>query len=284
MWLRPGVTIGAFLREVEDRFGSTLDVATRSQSESSVRRSVQPEAIAVMAFGLAAGLAGLVITAQAIGRQLVSDRDALTLLAAGLSRRQRAVERWLQAAAAIVVGAVAGLVGSLVAASVVGPIGVASVFTHAGANDPDATIAALGTVVVALTLSVIAALAAWRGAAVQHRNAGAHPRWTASFLGVAPVWVRTSVALARGGAASAVRAAIVGTATSVVVVVAVITFGSSLDALASTPALYGQDYDLAAWDGYGAIDDRSHQRHPARRRWRRPHLSRRGLRRDGGRS
>lgn len=79
VWLRPEATMTALLRELEVRFGPTLGVTTRTEVESTVRRSVRPEAIAITALGVAAGLAGLVITAQTIARQLAADRDSLTL-------------------------------------------------------------------------------------------------------------------------------------------------------------------------------------------------------------
>ncbi|MGH8993528.1 MAG: ABC transporter permease, partial [Acidimicrobiia bacterium] len=76
-------------------------------------------------------------------------------------------------------------------------------------------------------------------------------------MAAGPLSVRVGAALAgqAGGARRAVRAAAVGSAAAVVAVVAVATFGSSLDRLASHPAFYGQDFDLAAWDGYGRFED-----------------------------
>lgn len=257
VWLQPDATMDALLRELEIQFGAALDVATRTKVESSVRRAVRPEAIAITAVGFGAALAGVVITAQAIARQLAADRDSLTLLAIGLSRRQRAAERWLQAAATVVVGTVIGLVAGIAVADRLGAVGVADAFDHLAAADPEVTLAVLGATVIALALGALALGSSWRGAAALHSRGRVGRSWTASLAAAAPTWVRTSVTLTdrRSGTASAARAAIVGTATSVVAVVAIITFGSSLEALVSTPALYGQDYDLNAWDGYNSIDD-----------------------------
>lgn len=257
VWLQPEATVTVLLRELEVQFGPAFEVTTRTEVEASVRRAVRPEAIAITALGLAAGLAGLVITAQAIARQLAAHRSSLTLLAMGLSRRQRAAERWLQAAAAVATGTVIGVVGGVVVAQRLGAVGVADAFDHLAAGDPELTVAALGTTMIAIALGALALVSSWRGAAALDATGRPGATWTASLAAVAPTWVRTSVTLTdrRSGTASAARAAIVGTATSVVAVVAIMTFGSSLESLVSTPALYGQDYDLSAWDGYNAIDD-----------------------------
>ncbi|MGQ0433694.1 MAG: FtsX-like permease family protein [Microthrixaceae bacterium] len=257
VWLQPGATMDALLRELEIQFGPTLDVTTRTEVESSVRRAVRPEAIAITALGFATALAGLVITAQAIARQLGADRDSVTLLAIGVSRRQRAAERWLQVALTVVVGTTIGLVAAIVVADRLGAVGVADAFDHLAVADPEVTIAALGATAMALALGALALVSAWRGAAALPGRVRTAPSLIASLAARAPMWVRTSVTLTdrRSGTASAARAAIAGTATSVIAVVAIITFGSSLDALVSTPAMYGQDYDLSAWDGYNAIDD-----------------------------
>lgn len=257
VWLRDGTATDAFVRRLEDEIGADrLDIQPRPRNEAAVRRSVQPEAYAVAGIALAVGLAGLIVTAQAIGRQLAGGHDELSLLAMGMTRRQRAGARWVEASTAIAVGVVLGAAGGTLTGRRWGAIGVARAFDVAGGPPPAFTPVVIVVGALTVALLVAAAVSAWRAARLErHRRASA--TWHASLRAAAPLWVRTGTALsARGtGAALAARGAIAGTATSVVIIVSVITFGSSLDALVATPALYGHDYDIAAWDGYGMIDD-----------------------------
>lgn len=257
VWLADGTTAAAFVRSLEARFGPDMDVSRRTSVEADVRRAVQPEAYAMLGFALAAGLAGVVITAQAIARQMVAGRDELTLLAMGVSRRLRAAQRWCQAATAIVVGTVVGLAAGTVSGQAWGATGIATAFDVAGAPGAGVLGPSAAGLVLALALLAAGATSSWRGARVRSAAHPATSGWRARLLASAPVGVRTGAALASRGspAARSARAAVVGTATSLAVIVAVITAATSLDALVSTPALYGADYDLSAWDGYGIVDD-----------------------------
>lgn len=257
IWLEDGATAEELVRSLEARFGQGVDVSRRTDREADVRRAVQPEAYAMLGFAAAAALAGIVITAQAVSRQLIAGRDELTLLSLGVTRRQRAAERWCQAALAISVGTCIGVVAAVATGRAWGATGVAAGFDVAGAPGPGMLGPIAAAVAVALVLLAAAATSSWRGARVRAAGPVWTSSWRAGLLGSAPLGVRTGVALVSRGspAARSARAAVVGTATSLAVIVAVITAATSLDALLSTPALYGSDYDLAAWDGYGIVDD-----------------------------
>lgn len=257
VWLADGVTTARFVRSLEAGLGSGLDVGRRSDVEADVRRAVQPEAYALLAFAGAAALAGLVITAQAIARQLATGDDEATLLALGVRRRQRAVARGGQALIAIAVGASLGIAAGVIAGRSVGATGIAATFQVTSAPGPG--LVPPVTAGLGLTMAVLVAAGAlsWRGARVRRPEHRATSGWSDRLLGSAPLGLRVGAALAsRGsGAERSARTAVAGTAMSVAVIVGVIVAASSLDALTSTPALYGADYDLAAWDGYGAVED-----------------------------
>ena len=257
--LRDDTTMASFLRTLQQRFGGRVDPETRADTEAQARQAVEPEAYAVLGFGLLTGLIGLVITGLSIGRLTLGGADDSTMLALGLNRRQRATQRWVRSMFIIAIGAVLGGVAALFAINKIGAIGIADAFDRADVRTGDLMLAVnTGMIVVAL-LAVIAAASAWRNSRVlrQPQPATPPPAWFVSLVSATPTDVRTAAALAgRGtGAHRATRAALVGIATSVAITVSVITFAGSLDALVSTPSLYGSDYDLAAWDVYNRIPD-----------------------------
>lgn len=257
VWLRDENAAPGFLRALEARFGQGLDIQPRARNEAAVRQAVQPDAYALAGFALAAGIAGLIITAQAIGRQLASGNDELVLVAIGMSRRQRTAARWGQAGVAVAAGIALGLLGGVVAGRAWGAIGIARAFDVA-VTPPPALTPVVGTAgAIAGVLLAAAAVSAWGAARIDRGPHPAGSSWTTGLRNLAPLSVRTGAALSgKGtGTARAARAAVAGTATSVVVIVGVITFGSSLDRLVATPALYGHDYDLAAWDNYNVLPD-----------------------------
>ncbi|MEQ1873533.1 MAG: ABC transporter permease [Ilumatobacteraceae bacterium] len=257
IWLSDDTTVDSFIRSVEDRFG-VVDVETRAQDESKVQRAVQPEAYAVLGLGVAAALAGLIISALSVARQMNDGSDELSYVALGLTRRQRAIQRWAQALVAIAAGTLLGLIGSTAVATGFGAIGIADAFDRSTLEAFDLALAWGAGLVVTLVLVVFAAASSWMRSGISRQlPRTAPPAWFTAMIGAAPMEVRTGIALAgRGtGAHRAVRAAVVGTATSVAISVGVITFAYSLDALVSTPAMYGSNYDLSTWDSYGLVDD-----------------------------
>ncbi len=247
-----------FRRLLKTTFGSEMDAGTGSEEVALTRRAVRPEAMALGAFGLVAALAGLVLVAQALVRQLAGRRDDQQVLAAcGLTRRQRAAALWLPAGAALAAGAIAGMAGAL-AVSPLGPVGLARPLEPDPGIRFDPPVILGGGLALAVLLAIVAMVFAWRAATIGSQGrASSGPGLLGRALAGGPLSVRVGAALAghAGGASRAVRAAALGSASAVVAVVAVATFGSSLDRLASHPAFYGQDFDLAAWDGYGAVED-----------------------------
>ncbi len=126
----------------------------------------------------------------------------------------------------------------------------------------DWTVIGLGVAALMLALGTVAVVAAYlslpgrvRGRA--HRVAPSWAATAATRTGLPPsavTGVRFALEPGAGRTAVPVRSAILGAILAVTVVVATVTFGSSLDTLVSHPALYGWNwtYDM---DGGGGLGD-----------------------------
>ena len=200
-----------------------------------------------------AAAAGLVALALALARYVAPtavDEDALRAIGV------RRVEEWAAATATVVPLAVAGAATAVVAAALASPLFPVGVARQAE-PDPgfhiDWSTLGVGFVGVALVVTGVGALAAL--VATRRRAARtARPGVPTAVLAGAgfPPTVSTGVgfALERRGERSGVpvRAALVGAVVGVLGVVAVLTYASSLDRLASTPALYGWTWDYTGTD------------------------------------
>ena len=236
-----------------------------TQVEDQVQRSIEPEAIALIAFGAIAAIAGLLIAGQAIGRHIRLNRDDLDVLRAlGAGPSMTVADGLVGIIGAIVLGALlAG--GVAIALSPLGPIGpVRSVYPHRGVAF-DWTVLAGGFAVVIVVLGGLAIAIAYRNAPhrVARRDRQRTERTSAAVRSAASMGlpapavagIRFALEAGRGRTAVPARSAIAGTALAVVLVVATVTFGNSLSTLVSRPALYGWDwnYALESVDGYGPI-------------------------------
>jgi hypothetical protein len=228
-------------------------------------RTIKPEAIALGVFGGIAALAALVIAGQVIGRQLRLGADeASTLRALGADPAMTLVDGLIGMVVAVVVGSLLA-VAVAVAMSPLAPLGPVRPLYPTPGFAFDWTVLGLGLVALIVGLSAIAAGLAARGAphraalhdapARTRRSSLAH---AASRAGLPPsVVAGIRLALEPGGGRNAVpvRSAILGAAMAMVVVVATLGFGASLNTLVSHPALYGWNwsYALNGGGGIGAI-------------------------------
>ncbi|MGO8859690.1 MAG: ABC transporter permease [Acidimicrobiales bacterium] len=240
-----------------------LDFYDTSIDVTKAQNAIKPEAIALGVFGLVAALAAILIAAQVIGRQLgFWAQEERTLRALGADPVMTVSDGLVGIVGAVILGAfVAGVVA--VALSPLSPLGpVRSYYPDPGVSF-DWTVLGLGmTALVVVLCSVAVVLAAQRA---PHRAAGWHTRLparsrlarAASSAGM-PVVATTGIrfALEPGAEAEAVpvRSAILGATLAVVVVIATVVFGSSLDALVSHPSLYGWNWNYALLGGGGAGD------------------------------
>jgi FtsX-like permease family len=261
--LRQGTSAAAFARRAQAlarRFPATgghVFVAVEGTQAATVQRAIRPQAVALALFALALAVTALLIVGQAATRLLATGSlNHPALAALGLTRGQLMAAGLIEVGAAAVIGAMVAA-GVAVAASPLMPIGPARLAEPDPGVSADAIVLAAGTAALVVLLVTLAAWPAWRlastGASGSDRPAalGRRSLWTARLAGGAglPVTAAAGVRLAlepgRGRTAVPVRAALAGTALSVLAVTAALTFGANLVQLVNTQPLYGQRWDAA---------------------------------------
>jgi hypothetical protein len=220
--------------------------------EAKADRAVKPVGIALDVFGFIAGLAALLLAAQAISRHLRAGSDELDVLRAlGAGPRTTVADRLIGVMGAVVLGSLLAA-GVAVALSPLSPLGpVRPVYPSRGFA-VDWTVLGVGLAVLIVGLGATAVVLAYAGAPhrVARRSRLARPhhstmlRAVASTALPAPAVVGVRFALEPGGKRTTVplRSALVGATLAVVIVVATLTFGSGLQSLVSHPALYGWNW------------------------------------------
>jgi hypothetical protein len=232
--------------------GSVPQFHVTSRVVSEVELALKPESVALGGFGAIAALVCLVLGAQAISRQLrLVDGDRAVMRALGAGPAETVGDGLIGALGAILLGALLA-VAVAVALSPLSPLGPVRPFYPDGGIAFDWTVLGLGLVVLVTLLGAGAVLLCYRRA--PHRTGGARPaaartsstarRAEAAGMPVAAVaGVRFALEPGQGRTAVPVRSALVGTVIAVAMVVATLTFASSLHTLVSHPALYGWNWD-----------------------------------------
>jgi hypothetical protein len=232
---------------------------------ATAERTIRPEAIAFGVFGIVAALAALVINGQILSRLIrrdAADRAVLRALGAGPAMTAG------DALGGVVVSLVAGAVlavGVAVALSPLAPIGpVRSVYPDKGVAF-DWTVLGLGALVLVAGLGLCALVVAYRSAPHRVTRRGDAPAVGGSRLGRAagaaglPPNARLGLEAALGATASRrsapVRSALMGAVLAVILLVATIVFGSSLNSLVSQPAQYGWNWNYALLSGFSGAED-----------------------------
>jgi hypothetical protein len=238
---------------------------TSSISEATAQRVIRPDAIALGIFGLIVSLVTLIIAMQLLGRQLRLGADEREVVRAlGGSPAMTSLDGLIGAVSAVVAGSVlAGVVAFLL--SPLAPIGpVRPVYPTPGLA-LDGEVLGFGVLVLVVLLTGIAvAISVYRAPhRVARRSARSTARPSKSVRAAMVAGLPTAAvcgirfALVPGGGrqASPVRSAVVGSVVAVSVVVATLTFGSSLDTLVSRPKLYGWNWSviMAAAGGVGVM-------------------------------
>jgi hypothetical protein len=250
---------------IRQRLPNSSVVQIAAVEEATAERAIAPQAVALGVFGAIAALAALLIGGQAIGRQLRAGADELTALRAlGASPAMIAIDGLISAVSAVVLGALlAGVVA--VALSPLSPLGPArAVYPHLGIAF-DWTVLVGGVAVLVLVLCATAVALAHRQA--PHRVASRSARLTPHRSRVAALAASSGLAISavagirlaldpgRDRRSVPVRSAILGAVLAVVVVVATVVFGSSLNTLASHPSLYGWNWDYEMLGNFGGLAD-----------------------------
>jgi hypothetical protein len=215
-------------------------------------RSLRPISIALGVFGGVTLLAGILVAAQLVARRFrteVVDREVLRAL--GANPADTVLDGLIGVEAAISLGILLAA-GIAIALSPVAPLGpVRSVYPFGGIAF-DWTVLGFGTLILFVTLTAIAFVLATTSA--PHRVAlrpGLQPSSGARMVAFvaraglpAPgvVGVRMALEPGEGRSAVPVRSALLGSILAVALVVTTVIFGSSLQTLVSSPALYGWNW------------------------------------------
>ena len=224
-------------------------------SVTVAERAIKPESIALGVFGGIAALAALLIAGQAIGRQLrLSLQEEQTLRALGADPAMTMGDGLVGLVIAVIIGSLLAAVVA-VGLSPLAPIGVVRPVYNRGVAF-DWTVLGLGFAVLVVVLSAVGAAIAYLHAPhrVDLQRARGAGRRSSLFRVVggsglpAPAveGIRFALDPGTGGNSVPVRSAIVGTTLALVVVIATVTFGASLDTLVSRPAAVRMELELRA--------------------------------------
>ncbi len=261
-----------FVPDVEREFTANehyfTDFEVASDLKAEAQQSIRPEALALGVFGGIAGLAVLLLSIQALARQLSQrDEDLRVMRAIGAGPAMTSVDGLIGVTGSIAIGSLVAA-GVAVALSPLAPIGpVRPVYPDRGIN-ADWTVLGIGVAVLTGVLVASAVLIAYVDAPhrVERRRSGVRRHAaTAEIVAKSPLPVSavvgTQFALERGPGQTAnpTRSALLGAVVAMVVVTATLTFGSSLQTLVSHPRLYGWNWDYAVQssDGYGPVPNRA---------------------------
>ena len=253
---------------VERRWNATqqffTDFQVTGQLEAQASQSIRPVALALGAFGFIAALAVLLLAIQLAARQLSArEHDLDVMRAVGAGPATTGLDGLLGILGSVLVGSVLAVTVA-VALSTFFPIGpVRPVYPDRGVN-ADWTVLGAGFAVMVVVIGAAAVLLAYLGAphrAQRRARSRVYHSTTVRLVtrsGLPPSAVAgasLSVDPRHGRAAGHFRWAVLSAVIAMIVVTTTLTFGSSLHALVSQPALYGWNWDYAVQssDGYGPV-------------------------------
>jgi FtsX-like permease family len=255
-------SVPAVEREIKARVGGGgASFQVPSVDEARVQSSIEPDWIALAAFAVIALAVTLLVGGQAITRQVrAGDGDRAVFRAVGAGPAMVAADCLLGTLGAVAAGSLLA-VAVAVALSPVAPVGpVRPVYPDPGVGF-DWTVLGTGFLVLVCGLGLVAVIAATRAAATRRsRQAAASARHSvAGRLAAAsglPAAAVIGFQFAFGGTGPARRAvparsALSAAVVAVVIAVATLTFGASLSALVSQPALYGWNWSFALASAQG---------------------------------
>jgi hypothetical protein len=261
--------VPAVEREADARLGAAAAAWFRvaSADEAQVQSSIEPDWIALAAFAVIALAVTLLVGTQAIARQVrAGDADRMVLRALGAGPATVAADSLLGLLGAVTAGALLA-VAVAVAFSPVAPIGPVRPVYPAPGVAFDWALLGGGFVLLTGVFGAVAVILAARTATRRGRGPGrtASPPVpargsAAGRLAVASGLPATAVAgfqfafdsgAGRGRQAVPARSALSAAVLAVVIVMTTLTFGASLSALVSRPALYGWNWSYALASNQG---------------------------------
>ncbi len=219
---------------------------------ATVELAVKPESVALGVFGIIAALVCLILSVQAISRQLrQGNEDRRILQSLGASHWDTFAESLIGTFASLILGVVLAVIAA-VALSPIAPLGpVRSVYPHRGISW-DWTVLGLGAMILLIVLGGSALLIAQANSPQRIRSAQAKgPRRSTAVrrlqllgLPLAPIiGAHFALESPRGRGEVPVRSILVGAVLAVTLMTTTLTFSSGLHTLVSRPALYGWNWD-----------------------------------------
>ena len=227
-----------------------LDLGTEA---SAIESSIHPQAVGWWILAGLAALAGIVVVGQALARQATIEAEPYdTFSALGVTRRQLVVLS-MTTTLIIAAGGVLGGVAIAFGLSPLTPVGEARLADPSPGFAFDASAllpGALAAIIVVVALGLWPAIRTARTRRPAPASHVTRPSRIVSRLasaGAPPsvlIGVRDALQRGRGRAAVPVGSALTGSILALTALCATTVFGASLTHLTSTPALYGQAYDL----------------------------------------
>jgi hypothetical protein len=241
------------------RFGADANslgafgISDLDSGAATVGASIHPQAVGWWVLAVLAGVAGLAVIGQALGRQAVAEGAAYdTLAALGVSSRQRASLGLARTGAVALAGAAVGVVVAA-AFSPLTPVGEARLADPSPGFAFDGLVLGLGTLAVVVVVLALGLWPALRAARLQRTDmvtAPARPSRVVAALAAAGappsalIGVRHALERGRGRTAVPVGTALLGTVLAVTALCGTAVFGASLSHLTASPDLYGDAYHL----------------------------------------
>ncbi len=214
------------------------------------------EAACLLALGLAALAAALVLVGQSVVRYTAASvSDLQVLRASGITPREATAAASASPFLAAVAGATLGVAAAIVVSNWM-PIGGASLFEPDPGISADWRILAPGWVLVPLLVLAgsaaagYAALAADREQRPQRRSLVAGAAVSAGVPVPVLIGARFALEPGRGRSALPVRPALVGAIVGVLGVLAAFTFSAGIADAAANPARFGQTSQLVGYTGF----------------------------------
>ncbi len=234
----------------------SFDVDPTALSTGGVQESIDVAAISVLAFGVVAGLAGLVALGLVIGRHVqVAAARQLPVRDLGLTRPGRAVA----AGGPIVLALVVGSLGAVLVAWLASPrfpFGVAADAEPSPGLEFDARILGFGVLTMVAALLLVISFISWRAVRVSRSALRRdRPSTIARLLQLrsagptVTIGVRMAVVPRTGTAAAPVRSSLFGVGLSVLGITAMVVVSASLTTLVESPRAYGRTWDVSVTDG-----------------------------------
>ena len=253
---RGDADLSTFLASVTRRFGQAVQVQPGSDdlaAAANAQHATHLEALALLLFGVLAFLLTITMVAQAIARQAYLDAATFpTLRALGMKRTQLAVTGGVRAGLTVLTGTLLA-VGIAVLLSPTMPIGLARQAEISPGFSADWLALLLGSATILVMLTGWGLLTSWRAAAPSHlssrteetRRPTALSGWVhrSGLPTTAVLGIRMALDSRRGSVP--VRTMLFSAVVAISAVCATLTFGSSLDRLASEPHLQGWTWDVS---------------------------------------